>query len=603
MGVPSYFYWLVRHFEDDIISHSCPFEITHHLYLDFNGAIHPAVRSKPEISLKEMYMAVLKYLEYIIDIVDPVELIWIAIDGVAPLAKMKQQRIRRFKSVKEVTEINQLKKLYGITVDEKNQKDFNMISPATQFMSDLSNLIQNFIKEHKQGKYKHLKIIFVDASVPGEGEHKILKYIKTQPIEKNCLIYGLDSDLIFLSLSTQKQNIALIRENTLIKDNGIDIDIDKFPQMAYFLVDELRYHLINILNPYTSLSELENENIFSIRNTVKTSYTSTHQKTNIALIYEKMKAEEFFTTEKEIRNVIIDYIFISFLLGNDFIPPVESLKIKEGGIEQILRAYKIIIQKKRQFLISEDLKINTVFFFELIQTLSENELESLKKQKRSRDKRLKSIHINNHPQNFIEALNQSQYVENQYKDQINVYADDWENRYYDYFFHIKTTQIGQRKIIIEKICDDYIRALHWIMQYYFNDCPDWYWYYPHEATPLLSDLALYLSNQQNINQIEFTLNAPVQPFHQLLIILPPQSSHLLPKPFIPIMTSDDSPIIHYYPTDFEFEYYGKRHKWECHPKVPMVNPTELIKYLTYINEKLTTEEKHRNTRGHPLEFN
>src|SRR5438552_342261 len=118
MGIPSYFNWLVKHFEDDIISNDCPFEVIHHLYLDFNGGIHPAARSKPENSLEEMYDAILKYLNYLIEVVQPAEAIYIAIDGVAPAAKMKQQRIRRYKSIKEVAEVNQLKRAYGVDVNE-----------------------------------------------------------------------------------------------------------------------------------------------------------------------------------------------------------------------------------------------------------------------------------------------------------------------------------------------------------------------------------------------------------------------------------------------------------------------------------------------------
>src|SRR5882757_6938208 len=106
MGIPSYFSWLVRHFEDSIIFHECPFQVIHRLNLDFNCAIHPAARSLPEGSQKEMGVAILKYLEYIIDQVNPSEYIYISIDGVAPSAKMKQQRVRRYKAVKEVVETN-----------------------------------------------------------------------------------------------------------------------------------------------------------------------------------------------------------------------------------------------------------------------------------------------------------------------------------------------------------------------------------------------------------------------------------------------------------------------------------------------------------------
>ncbi len=602
MGIPSYFSWLVKHFEDDIIYDNNPYENTHQLYLDYNGGIHPAARNKPESSIPEMINYILIYLEYLIDTVNPSELIFIAIDGGAPAAKMKQQRSRRFKTIKEIKELNQIKKDYNIKIEEKKQKDFNMISPGTEFMSIISKEIVYFLEKHKKGKYKHLKIIFTDSSVPGEGEHKILAYIRQQTLNKNCAIYGLDSDLIMLALSTNRNNLTLVRENTLIKDNDFDFETDKFPKLSYFIIDNLRNHIVNIMNPYTSLMELEGLKIFSVKDNNNNSL-KINDNCNINFLYEKMKSKKFFNEESDTIKLVRDYIFISFLLGNDFVPSFESLKIREGGIEQIVRAYKKVIQNKCQYLLDDDLKINEEFFYELILLLSEIETHLLKKQKKSRDYRIKSKNSTYKPSDYMEAIQEYQSVDGLYNDIINVFNDGWEKRYYEYFFHIKKTESYNRESQIETICEDYIKALHWISKYYFDKCPDWYWYYQHEATPLLNDFAKYIiSNPKKICSVNFTMHQPIQPLYQLLIILPPQSSKLLPKTLRKIMKNDESPFIHYYPIDFGFEYYGKRFKWECHPKVPMINPSELLENLIYIEDQLTDSEKQLNKFGIPFEF-
>jgi 5'-3' exonuclease len=601
MGVLKLFSWLVRHFEDDIISEDCPYETVHNLYLDFNGGIHPAARSKPENSVEQMVADVITYLEHLIDIVNPTELLYIAIDGVAPAAKMKQQRVRRFKSVRETKELNELKLAYGEKVNTKKHKDFNMISPATRFMSLLSSEIQKFLKVHKSGKYKHLKIIFSDASVPGEGEHKVLGHIRQQPLDKNCLIYGLDSDLIFLALSTHRDNVSLIREDNFLKNNHLDLSTDKFPVMNYFIINELRAHMVNILNPYTSLGELEGIKIFGVSKK-KNEYEIPDDE--IVQLFEKMKELSFFHDENDIYRLIDDYIFICFLVGNDFVPSVQSLTISGNGLEQILRAYKVTVQKKMSFLIEDDHRINVDFFLELLKNLTQTERESLKKQKIKRDRSVKrKAQDKSVPSNYKDARDAYQYIEDKYKDEINAFEDGWEDRYYTYFFHLKESENSHKQRQIDQICEDYIRALQWIARYYFTGCPDWHWFYEHEATPLLSDLVAYVESRgEAINDVTFVENGPVEPYLQLLTILPPQSAHLLPAPYRFIMCNDDSPVIYYYPTEFDFEYYGHKFLWECHPKVPMISPSELIEFIDHYKQKLTMEEKKRNLFGKPLEF-
>jgi len=575
MGIPSYFSWLVRHFERKVIKMTAPFNTVHHFYLDLNCAIHPVVKSHPEYSLEKMCDQVVIYLDYLINYVRPTDLVYVAIDGVAPVAKMKQQRMRRYKSVKETIDTNKLKQQFGQTLPEF-QWDFNMISPATEFMSILTDKIDIYLKQKRS-----IKVIFSDASVPSEGEHKILQHIKIQtPTEKNCVIYGLDSDLIMLALCTQRNNIVLIREDNFLKNNHVDLAIDKYPKLNYFLVNELKKILFAVL--------VTDKAIDGVMSDIPTDLS---ESLNMTSIYEQLK-----TSQYDIEKVIRDYIMLSFLLGNDFLPSCLSLIIRDGGIEKVIKAYRTVLMKTQDhYLCCDDLSFNSEFLTQLITILASQEEASLKRQKFSRDKRVTN-YIEQTAKDYTSALDQYQKIEHLYKDTVNVCQSGWQKRYYHHFFHTKSDRY------LDQICAEYLLALQWNTRYYFDRCPDWYWVYQYEATPLLMDLVQYLQKVPLSHPKIFIHLEPLKPFYQLMMILPPQSVHLLPKAYQPYMISNHSPLIYYYPTDFEIDMYGKKFRWEAHPRIPLIEPDVLPYYLDGLETSLTEEEKKRNTMGQEKKY-
>jgi 5'-3' exoribonuclease 2 len=197
-----------------------------------------------------MMREVFIYTDRVVSMVRPRKLLMMAIDGVAPRAKMNQQRSRRFRSAQEAQQkeedrqkaIAEWEAMGKEVSDEFRNEvgwDSNAITPGTPFMDLLAKSLRYWVRKKINEDpgwagvrfslsplslsvltvFKQLEVIISDASVPGEGEHKIMDFIRRQrahpshdPNTKH-VIYGLDADLIMLSLATHEPHFKVLRED------------------------------------------------------------------------------------------------------------------------------------------------------------------------------------------------------------------------------------------------------------------------------------------------------------------------------------------------------------------------------------------------------
>ena len=138
--------------------------------------------------------------------------VYVALDGVVPYAKIKQQRFRRFKSA-------------SMRNASSSTWDTNAITPGTEFMAAMGEALKATGSRHGW--------IISDTDQPGEGEHKVLQWLRTTPLKAGpVIVYGLDADLILLcllageKLDPSTKPIYLLREamafGKMVRLNGTD---------------------------------------------------------------------------------------------------------------------------------------------------------------------------------------------------------------------------------------------------------------------------------------------------------------------------------------------------------------------------------------------
>lgn len=515
MGVPRLFPWLVTTFPS-AVKHFQEGEVVtevDNLYLDANGILHSAFQVAFNYGGARRPVdpyAALSYDERIVKgfqiffetvvrltrMVVPTRLLYIAIDGPAPLAKQSQQRQRR---------------MLAAIASSSMAEGFNsnVITPGTRFELELTKFIHYAIRKtiSSDPRWRKIEVIFSPPIVPGEGEHIIMDHIRRMPdaeTQSHC-IFGPDGDLIMLCLATHLPRIFLFRE-------------DQYQPGFYDLL-------------------------------------------NMGMVRERLAQDlgqisGIRTKRRTLNDVSNDFILLGFFVGNDFLPRIRMFIYLEQGLELMIATYNNISGGGMDNFLTRwnrtlsRTEVNLAGFTRFVEELARREHQYILDQAsippvdpRFRNETLLR-HVHERPGTFAKPV---------YNLNMPAYRID---------YYAKAGVDAKVESQVRGMCLQYIRSVVWVYQYYVTGLPSWTDYYPYHYAPLMVDLASTLREltaEQWVELTTFDKGEASLPFVQLLCVLPPKSSSLLPGPFRKLFTDPNSPLVRagYYPSELKIDYEGQ----------------------------------------------
>lgn len=461
------------------------------------------------------------------------------------------------------------------------------------------------------------------CSVVFLGEHKVMDFIRNtrnkvlsgDKLERpfwapnyTHVLYGLDADLIMLGLVTHEPQFMLLREKMSVVMAGRGRS--KYKKKK----DMLEYNK----NDFELLELKSLRQMLSIQ-------------------FRQFADPGRLKVDFDLERIVDDFVFMCMLVGNDFLPHCPHLEIDGGGISLMMSTYVDLLQEWGGYLTKKE-RIHPERFEQFMYHLSVYEEEHFKRRGYEENEPGWKLTADGEKEEddfygtyYSGAPTPPEAARANAKDgecppeetrQMAPTANRAFRRkhpgrmcrsYRDFYYEEKLgwkpqdrarTLFRRREHVRE-----YLEGLHWNLNYYHNGCRSWNWFFPYFYAPLATDIVNLPEFYNNTDDegyctFEFDLGEPFPSLAQLLSVLPPQSSELLPHPLAELMVHPSSPITSYYPPDFTQDPNGKRQTWEAVVQIPFIDADVLLDTVQRIidadangKELLSISERRRNVRG------
>lgn len=411
--------------------------------------------------------------------------------------------------------------------------DSNCISPGTDFLYRLGLYLKINIEKHMEKIWLSVTSVYFMDSLV-PGEGEHKLFDFLR--ENEAQIIKKKSKIIVVGNDADLIMLSLLVSTLFLKDNCIYIIRENF------VSKKIDYILVNI-------NQLK-KNIF-----------------DFSMDKPKFKKHMF-------DYVVCDFVILCFMVGNDFLPPIPLFNIYDGGLDLILKYYftvpNYLTFKPKQDKIKINFKNFNGFYDHILNVVSPHAIQHYKTRECGFSNILLDIILKN---------------ETSFPGVTNHY-------FQSYSIHHK---------INKDLVKLYLSEVEWVFNYYAygGTTVNKTMYYPSQFSPTPLDLTNFLNTHLNIQEIgvKQSDNIQIDPFFQLLCILPPHSADLLPTPLDKVLRED---LHHFHPKELQIDYEGKLNEWEGVPILPPLNHQEIFKIYKENVNHCSVEDLKRNKSSKQL---
>ena len=496
------------------------------LCIDFNGIVHECARdlllSHKARDDHSVTAASIDRLNHMVSRLRPQQCVFVAVDGVPPRAKMSQQRSRRYMSMWRRTAFPD--------AFPSDSWDTNAITPGTAFMDVLGAALAAWAASYPctAGPKIHVS----DASEKGEGEQKIFAALRSNQVYSgSTYLCGLDADLILMALrSPARDRLNIVREQ-----NGAlqFIDIKK---LASGVAKDMAQ---------PALDNDEGD-----------------------VVCARLR----------------DFAALCALLGNDFVPAMPGLRIRDGAVRFLVGAYKRAREgappgTRLSSHNGPDVLggLNVILLATILRDVALHEGGLLAAADKRYHDRVRwaataPAALLADPEEVYPALNPPVFGVDAVRPGE---GSAWRLRYYHHVFNGADSASSVRSVCLSYLC-----GLAWTLSYLGDQrsLSDGWWYPCGGHAPTAHDMCHLLMDDGLAREVEGVMEATDRahrnaaivggPLWHLVLVLPPASVDLIRDPELRALMTRDPRSAHAFPIDFRIDTYLKDRLWECHPVLP-----------------------------------